>query len=277
MTRANDEERCHELGDFLRTRRMRLTPESLGLPKRPRRRGSGLRREEVAELAGISVTWYTWLEQGRALNVSPKTVESIAKALRLDESERNHLLRLAHPDTQAHEVHDIPVKLLQTILDKLDPNPSYIIDRQWNLVAWNKAATLVFRIGDPSEDYKNLLAFVFRSEYIRDLLATWQHDVEEFVAQFRADYDPEHHAQYHALISDLQQSSPVFCSLWDKHDVARRGGWTKELNHPVVGHMAIESITFERPVEQKFRMIVYTPREGTGTKEKLEKLLGEGV
>lgn len=274
MTRANDEERCRELGDFLRSRRMRLTPESLGLPKRPRRRGSGLRREEVAELAGISVTWYTWLEQGRALNVSPKTVESIAKALRLDESERSHLLRLAHPDTLEHEVHDIPRKILQTILDQLNPNPSYIIDKQWNFVGWNRAATLVFKIGDPDEAFNsNLLEYVFRSNYIRNLLSSWHNDVEEFVAQFRADYDPEHHQQYHELVASLQQNSAVFSSLWDKHDVARRAGWTKELDHPVVGRIEIESITLERPVEQKFRMIVYTPQEGTDTKEKLERLL----
>lgn len=135
-------ERLRELADFLKTRRARLTPASVGLPAGSRRRAKGLRREEVAELAGISVTWYTWLEQARPVNVSSRTVQNIARALRLDDDERQHLFQLAQLPLLA-EYAKLPQELdesVHAILHALGTNPAYALGKQWEILGWNEAA-----------------------------------------------------------------------------------------------------------------------------------------
>jgi len=147
MTRRDDSEhtRRMELASFLRTRRERLLPEHVGLPLRPRRRTPGLRREEVAELIGIGVTWYTWLEQARAIHVSVDVVEQLARVFRLSEDERAYLFQLAQqslPPTRA-EPHEAVRPVFRDVLTAVEPSPAHIRDRSWNVLAWNRAESFL--------------------------------------------------------------------------------------------------------------------------------------
>src|SRR5258708_16847483 len=142
MASQQEQLRVQELGDFLRTRRGRIAPERVGLPRGERRRTPGLRRAEVAQLAGVSVDWYTWLEQGRPISVSIQVLECLVQALQLDANEREHLFFLAHqqPPPQGTPLRETVSATLQHFLDHLDPSPAFAIGPRWDIVAWNEAA-----------------------------------------------------------------------------------------------------------------------------------------
>ena len=200
-----------ELRDFLRSRRARVTPADVGMPSAGQRRTPGLRREEVAVLAGVGVSWYTWLEQGRDINVSGEVLDAIARVLRLTEPERAHLYLLAglnppRADGQGSEV----TAELRRLLDAW-PHPALLRDRQWNLLALNDAARTVFGLGD---DTNCLVAFFTNPRY-RDLHVNWAAVAPGVVAAFRAD-------AVHAdrVVADLSAASPEFAELWARHDVA---------------------------------------------------------
>ncbi|MBO0796283.1 MAG: helix-turn-helix domain-containing protein, partial [Ktedonobacteraceae bacterium] len=185
----NDVERRKELADFLRTCRARLSPTDVGLPPGVRRKTVGLRREEVAQLANVGVTWYTWLEQGRDIHVSRQILESLAQGLRLNIDERTYLFSLAkHPllpvsDGQREEISP----LLQRFLDQLGANPAYIIGRRWDVLAWNRAACMVlgdFRAMPPEQ--RNIVRFVFTDQELRRRMLDWEGVAQRVLAQFRA-------------------------------------------------------------------------------------------
>ena len=189
MAREQEDQRLQELGDFLRTRRARLAPEDVGLPRGNRRRAPGLRRAEVAQLAGVSVDWYTWLEQGRPITVSTQVLESLVQALHLNANEREHLFFLAHqqpPPERAMEPETVSATL-QHFLDHQGLSPAFVLGRRWDVVAWNEAARVVFGdFGQMTTLERNAVWRIFTSPTHRQLLVDWEGDARRVLAQFRA-------------------------------------------------------------------------------------------
>ena len=186
---SNEKYRYEELADFLKTRRSRILPSQVGLPEGPRRRTSGLRREEVAQLAGIGLTWYTWLEQGRPIRVSEQVIESLARVLLLDRQECRHLYMLANqplpPDIQEYGGTVSPI--LQHVLDSLTLCPSFIADQRWNVVAWNRAACAV--LGDfhtMNVRQRNVVWAMFTDDYFKLLYADWEKNAKSLLGRFRS-------------------------------------------------------------------------------------------
>ncbi|MBN9747603.1 XRE family transcriptional regulator [Amycolatopsis sp. A1MSW2902] len=230
------------LADFLRSRRDRLTPAEVGLPAGPRRRAPGLRREELAQLAGVSVTWYTWLEQARDITVSRQVLASLARELRLSDTERQHLFALAEepPD---HPAESSP-RLLQGMVDALDPNPAYVLDPHWDFVAWNRAEAAL--IGDPAllpGGERNLLWLVFTVPRIRTLLVDWPGQARNLLAQYRADAATRaEDARSTELVRALREASPEFAEWWAAHDVAPFTGNRRVFDHPRAGVLAFDYV-----------------------------------
>ncbi|MBT2384033.1 helix-turn-helix transcriptional regulator [Streptomyces sp. ISL-11] len=236
--------RRRALAEFLRSRRERLTPRAAGILAGPRRRTPGLRREEVAQLSGVSVTWYTWLEQAREISVSRQVLESLARALMLDAPERRHLFALAGEPPPERAPAEGPGPALQRLVDALDPHPAYCLDAHWNLVAWNRAEAAL--IGDPAAlppERRNLLRLVFTDPALRTLLADWPGQARHLLAQFRADArrrvgdpDLEH------LTDGLRRESEEFAAWWEAHDVAdfRAGRWV--FRHPGAGLLTFDYV-----------------------------------
>jgi transcriptional regulator with XRE-family HTH domain len=265
--------RREDLRDFLRSRRARLTPQVVGLPPGDRRRTPGLRREEVAVLAGVGVSWYTWLEQGRDITVSPQVLDAIARALRLTPAERTHLHLLAGlnpppPDDGPAEPVPGPV---QRLLDAWDPRPAYVLDRHWGLAATNDAAREVF--GFSEHDHNCLVSF-FTSVRYRASFADWGAAAPDVVARFRADAarhpgDPE----FARITADLATVSDEFAALWQRHDVTADPHGTKAVVHPRAGTLWFEYTTLPLPHQPGSRVVLHNPRPGTGTEEALEGLV----
>src|SRR4051794_32790089 len=177
-----------ELGEFLKSRRARISPATVGLPSRSRRRTPGLRREEVADLAGVGLTWYTWLEQGREIRVSPEVLTGIARALQLEPAERAHLFRLAGhaPPTTEPTAATISPRL-QRVLDCWDPFPAHVAGRRRDVLAWNRASEAINGWSRLTADLRNLLRFVFLVPTTRRLLVDWEQEAALSVAAFRAE------------------------------------------------------------------------------------------
>lgn len=267
-----------ELADFLKTRRSRLHPEQFGLPDVGRRRTPGLRRDEVAQLAGVGVSWYTWLEQGRAITVSDQVLESLARILQLDAGEHRHLFLLARgmvPVSDGnHDVNLLPPGQ-QAVLDALGISPAYLLNQRFNVVAWNESACRVFEdFSLLSERDRNAIWSIFMHPANRELFVDWELAIQNAVMSFRATYD-RHAGEAWAeqLVADLKQASPEFRNLWPQHDIQ----WScdpheKELNHPQVGRLLFHSAMLVVPEASTFQMAIFTPRS-QDTVVKLEALL----
>jgi transcriptional regulator with XRE-family HTH domain len=273
---ATAERRRAELADFLRKRRAGLQPEDVGLANGGRRRTPGLRREEVAQLAGVGTTWYTWLEQGRDVRASLDVLEALSHALRLTPAERTHLVLLGRgeepPPCKSEERVSSVVKRL---IDNLGANPAYIIGRRWDYLAWNAAAVAIF--GDLAavpRSARNHLWMHFMDPARREMFQDWERSARIMVAKFRADSarhigDPS----FEQLISTLRKSSPEFCRAWRKHEVARSAEGRKVVHHPVVGTLLFEHAVFNPQADPEQRMILYSPLPDEGTPAKLAQLL----
>jgi transcriptional regulator with XRE-family HTH domain len=277
MTSQQERSRIQELSDFLRTRRSRITPEQVGLSRNERRRTPGLRREEVAQLAGVSVDLYTWLEQGRSIGVSTQTLESLAQALRLDAHEREHLFFLAHqqPPPVRVPLDETVSATLQRFLDSLDLSPAFAVGPRWDVVAWNEAACVaLYDFSQASMRERNIVWRMFTSASHRQLVVDWDKNARRILAQFRTSYgqfpdDP----WMKELIHDLQVCSPEFRLWWSDHEVLRGPEGKKMLNHPLVGYLAFEHLMFQICDEPDVKVIVYTPINEDETKAKMRQLL----
>lgn len=274
---ANDEIRRSEFAAFLRSRRERLTPASVGLPEGFRRRTPGLRREEVALLAGVGATWYTWLEQGRDVQASPQVLAALADALRLDPAERRHLFLLggrSPPETMptGPERVDEP---LRRMLESLTGQPALVVGRRWDVLAWNRAAEALF--GDYSQlagDARNLMHMVFADRRHRRLLVDWEPLAKASLAMFRADSARfAGDADFERLIASLKQASAEFRAWWPKHEVLSPLSGHKRIRHPIAGSMVFEYSSFNVTGQADLKLIVYTPLAEARTVEKLEALL----
>lgn len=273
----NNERRRKELADFLRTRRSRLSPQEVGLPgETSRRRTPGLRREEVASLSGISLPWYTALEQGRDIHVSEQVLESLVRTLRLSNDERNHLLVLANPSVIPNATEDETIPpALQQILDKLGNYPAYIVDRRWNVSAWNKmTSTLCGDFNQTAELERNILWRVFMMKDNKARIVNWENVATTMLAHFRSRYALHmNDSWYQELVEKLCDRSEEFRIWWGRHDVSGNLEGKKVIQHPEAGLLTFSYNTFKVSESSDFVMRVYTPVEDTGTDEQLESLL----
>lgn len=274
-----------ELANFLRNRRGRIKPELFGLPHFSRRRTPGLRREELAQLAGVSVSWYTWLEQGRSITASDQVLESIARILQLDWTERRHLFQLARdqpssPKPIKENISESIISELQPVLDSFGFCPAYIIDPFWNLVAGNQIAYRVFVDYTSVVDYedlpwreRNLMWGLFTNPYQKKLLLDWENEAKRCIALFRFSsnqYIGE--PWFTEFIDDLKYISPYFQEWWPQYDIQSPHGKLKILNHPIVGKLVLQATTLLIPDSPELQLIVYTPLPEEDTAGKLTKL-----
>lgn len=236
------------LGDFLKSRRERIQPEEAGiLGSYGRRRTPGLRREEVAQLAGVSTTWYTWLEQGRHVSASREVIESIGRALQLSSDEQHHLLRLSHysepknPSNQS-EIMDTG---LQRIIDHM-PYPAIIANNRTEVLAWNKMASKIIANFDeiPSEE-RNMTRLIFLNPFLRKNLLNWNEFAQFSVAVFRSNFDQQPgDPWFEAFVRKICKESKEFSDLWQLHDVQRKTARKLTFNHPEEGIVSFQLNSF---------------------------------
>ncbi len=275
----NNERRRKELANFLRTRRSRLSPREAGLPvDTSRRRTPGLRREEVASLSGISLPWYTALEQGRDIQVSEQVLESLARTLRLSHDERNHLHVLANHAVLPKTTGDESISpALRQILDRMGTYPAYIIDRRWNVAAWNKmTSTLCGDLNQVAEIERNVLWRVFMMKDNGARIVNWENVAPILLAHFRSQYVLHMNDSWlQEFVCKLHDKSEEFRAWWERHDVSGSSEGKQVIHHPKAGLLTFRYNTFTVPDRGDFVMRVFTPVENTGTEEKLELLLHE--
>ncbi len=249
-----------ELGDFLRSRRARLQPESVGLADQRPRRTPGLRREEVAERAGIGIDWYIRLEQGRSVRPSHATVEALARALRLGDAERAHLRLLAQPGRSRAFVRERVPDAIRRLVEGLD-QPAYVTGRRWDVLAWNRAASEVFcDFGDLPEAKRNILDYMLTDPAARRLFgAGWAAEAQRMVAQFRATHDLwAGDPAFQNLIDGLRQASSEFALWWEAHEVRSHAAGQKLLHHPTLGALTFEYATFQANDDPALKLAIYT-------------------
>jgi transcriptional regulator with XRE-family HTH domain len=265
--------RRKELGEFLRVLRQRCAPEAHGFPVGSRRRTPGLRREEVAQLAGISPTWYTWIEQGRDVQVSHEVLERLSQALHLTASERSYLFDMAgrsEPQETGHaNENDRASNALLELLDEFRM-PAYILGGYWDMLGWNAPAAALFSgwLDQTTPDAlppPNLLRFVFLAPQARQLVVDWESRARRICAEFRADSrsrldDPD----LQRLIGELQQGSPEFDRYWKQHDVLERQGGERSFRHPQQGLISYRQFTLSPVGQEYLKLVVLKPLGLTG-------------
>ncbi|MFI0481202.1 helix-turn-helix transcriptional regulator [Actinomadura sp. 9N215] len=262
-TKASPRRRT-ELAAFLRSRRARITPEDVGMPPGPRRRTPGLRREEVAQLAGVGVTWYTWLEQGRPINASAQVLNAVARTLRLDGAEREHLYRLAEIPAAAAvgEAHCLPEDV-QGILDALSPLPAAVGNGRSDVLMWNAAYAALFpRLVAAPPAERNSMWMVFTLPPCCNPVENLEAAAPAHVAVFRHRYS-KHLGEpgWKEFVRRLQAASPEFARLWAAHDVALAGPAPKDFRHPAVGVIRTRTVNMDITASPDLRLIIYTPSD----------------
>ncbi len=270
----NDIERRRELADFLRTRRARLSPLRAGLAGKSRRRTPGLRREEVAELADIGIAWYTWLEQGRDIHASAEVLARVARVLELSADETLALFLLARqtPPALLPETDTVP-PALRRFLDAQSHCPAYLTNRRWDLLAWTPAAAVLFEDLDhcpPTE--RNVVWLMLNHPWPRQVIVDWETVARRVLALFRLDCSrtPDDD-RLTELIDRLKQASPEFRQWWPCHEVLGASSPRKELEHPVLGRLALEPLVFHPQEAPALRLTVYTALPEYDTLAKLTK------
>jgi transcriptional regulator with XRE-family HTH domain len=270
----HDAVRRRELAAFLRSRRERITPEQVGLRPSRRRRTPGLRREEVAQLAGVGVTWYTWIEQGRDVHASVQVLEAIARTLLFDAQERAHLFTLAGAaDTTIEtDLTSLPPSA-QLLLDRLEPYPGVIVNGRYDLLAWNRIWASAFPMLDelPPED-RNALWLIFTHPHWKQVLPDWDAAASRMVAQFRVAM-AEHVAEpaWKALVARLQCSSAEFGEVWARHDVQETENRIKIFRHPTAGLLKLDYTYLWLGRRLGTRIVTYTPADAE-TAARLDQL-----
>ncbi len=256
MTDANP------LGNYLKDRRAKLDPAAFGFPLK-RRRTPGLRREEVAQRANVSATWYTWLEQGRGGAPSADVLDRIARAMMLTDVEREHLFLLGlgrPPEVRYHAPNGITPRL-QRVLDTLEYSPAFIRSATWDVIAWNKAAAAVLTDYSTLPDgQRNVLRMMFRDSRVRAAQSNWQSVARYVVASFRADVARAGAARnVQSLVDELCATSPEFAAMWRDNDVQGHGDGVKVLRHPIAGSLLMEFSAFAVDGRPDLNMVIYNP------------------
>ncbi|MFI9502970.1 helix-turn-helix domain-containing protein [Nocardia sp. NPDC052566] len=272
-------EETSQIGAFLRTRRARLRPEQVGLTAYgTRRRVPGLRREELAQLAGISVDYYVRLERGRLDNVSDAVIDAVATALRLDADEHAHLRNLAHPPVAAVSGHGSALRSgLRQMLAALDPAPAYLVGHHTNILGWNRAASAVFQVDFAAmpESERTWAHLVFRDAAVRRLTApVWPRLARQIVTylRLRASARPED-GELRQLIATMNAASEQFRHMWDSHDVTDIAFGRYHLSHPLAGDLHLDYEFLNVPADPGVRaLVVYSAEPGTPSHSALRAL-----
>jgi transcriptional regulator with XRE-family HTH domain len=265
MTRTDD------LGEFLRTRRARVAPELVGLDAGVRRRVPGLRREELARLAHVSADYLVRLEQGRVGRPSPAIVESLARALLLDDVERRHLFRLAAASEPLPEGEGSQVRPgLELLVRSLDPSPAVLLSRRLDLLTWNDTAEQLL---GPFGDERNYARIVLYDPAARELHEDWEEAARQTVSllRFAAGRHPDDEA-LHALIGELRAASGLVAGWWDSHDVAQKRHGVKRYRHPLVGRLALHYEALLLTDDGDQMLTIYAAEPGTADAERLSRL-----
>jgi transcriptional regulator with XRE-family HTH domain len=252
----------NQLGNYLKDRRAKLDPTAFGFPL-TRRRTPGLRREEVAQRANVSATWYTWLEQGRGGAPSADVLNRIARAMLLTDVEREHLFLLGlgrPPEVRYHAPEGITPRL-QRVLDTLGHSPAFIRTAIWDVIAWNKAAAAVLTDYSTLPDgQRNVLRMMFRDSRVRAAQSNWQSVARYVVASFRADVARAGAARdVQSLVDELCATSPEFAAMWRDNDVQVHGDGLKVLHHPIAGKLSMEFSGFAVDGRPDLTMVIYNP------------------
>lgn len=259
MTASDIDE--NRLGAYLRDRRAKLDPASFGLPLK-RRRTPGLRREEVAQRAHVSATWYTWLEQGRGGSPSADVLDRIARALMLTHAEREHmfLLALGRPPEARYQAVEGVTPRLQRVLDMLEISPAFVKTATWDVIAWNRAATAVlWDYGAVPAGERNILRRMFCDPQVRERQLDWNSVARFVVAAFRADAIRAGASEaVKDLVDELSRASPEFEEMWRSNDVHTHGEGTKQLLHPA-GQLGLEYSSFAVDGRPDLSMVIYNP------------------
>ncbi|MFI7895371.1 helix-turn-helix domain-containing protein [Streptomyces sp. CACIS-1.16CA] len=277
-------DRRAELSEFLRTRRARLQPQDVGLPEFGRaRRVPGLRREELAQLAGVSVAYYTRLEQGNGRNVSAEVLDAIARALRLTDAEHAHLNHLARPARHKKKRRPAKVQRVRTgllyLLDSMEGIPAYVAGARSDILAWNPMAAAVF--GDwaalPAAE-RNWARLVFLSPAYRDLFLNWDSKASDMVSYLRlyAGCHPDD-PQLSALVGELSLKSEEFRRLWATHNVKEKGHGIKLIRHPLVGDLTLSYETLNLPDDEDQQLVTYHAEPGSESAQALRLLASWGA
>lgn len=268
----DDEYRLKELGQFLKIRRERISPTQVGLPYGNRRRTPGLKREEVAQLANVSLTWYTWLEQGRSIKVSDQVLESIGRSLLFNETEMQYIFvlsQLVMPESKAHEF-QLVSKPLQAVLNKLEPYPTFASDQYWNVIGWNDSAKLIFGNFDNMNDReRNTIWRMFTNSNYKELFSEWDKAAQWMVAQFRLSCGMYATDQwFKKFVEELMTKSDSFKKLWLEHNVTFEENFQKRLRIEPLGELVFEFTSFDVSSNPKIKIAVHTP----GNKDTSDKL-----
>ncbi|WP_394821596.1 helix-turn-helix transcriptional regulator [Pendulispora albinea] len=274
-----DRARRAELAKFLQNRRSRLSPAEFGIEPRPRRRAKGLRREEVAERAGISVAWYACLEQARDVRVSANTLSWLAQTLRLDPDERWYmfeLLGLTDPGRGTSVREESLRPEYSRLLESLDRVPAYIDDYKWDILGWNDAAGAIYRLSDVPVRDRNTLFYMFLNPYARELIPAWEQEAKYMLARFRMAVAPYAGTEgVNAVIERLRRESREFVRWWADHNILVRRSGRKELRHRRFGKLVFEYCSLQLSDESSKRLVLYNPVDEADTKGKLSDLLAD--
>ncbi len=258
MPVAND----NALGTYLKDRRTKLDPASFGFSL-TRRRTPGLRREEVAQRANVSATWYTWLEQGRGGAPSAEVLDRISRALMLTNVEREHvfLLALGRPPEVRYQTTEGVTPRLQRVLDALDLSPAIVKTATWDVIAWNRAAAAVLTdYGALAPEQRNILRLIFCNPHVRTAQYDWESVARFVVAAFRADTARAGATErVTALVNELTRLSPEFEAMWRDNDVRNYGEGFKRLRHPIAGPIAFEYSSFSVDGRPDLALVIYNP------------------
>jgi transcriptional regulator with XRE-family HTH domain len=269
----------NQLGAYLRDRRAKLDPAALGFPL-TRRRTPGLRREEIAQRANVSATWYTWLEQGRGGAPSADVLDRISRAMMLTVAEREHLflLGLGRPPEVRYRENEGVTPRLQRVLDALDPSPALIRTAIWNVVAWNRAATVMLGdYGSLPPHQRNVLRIIFLDPRARAAQHDWESVARHVVGAFRVDAARAGAAaEVEPLVDELCRLSPEFKTMWRDNDIpGTHGEAVKRMRHPVLGPVAFEYSAFAVDGRTDLSMVVYNPATPADA-ERIASLLERG-
>ena len=266
--RGLDVERRAELGTFLRSRRTRLDPRQFGLPVAARRRAPGLLREEVAALAGVSTTWYTFLEQGRPVNPSAAVIESLATALAFDDDERRYVQMLVFQTSQQHVRPDArPAAEIADAMVNLhahSPHPFYAGNQYADVTAWNEAAARWYTdFAALPDGHRNMLWWMLTDPDARTRIRDWENDTRNVVARLRANYatrttDP----QFRSIVDNLARTSPEFRSWWDEQHVADQHPRPRRLFNPELGERTYTIVVLRNPGDSFTAYVAHLPMDG---------------
>jgi transcriptional regulator with XRE-family HTH domain len=274
---TKDEIRLQELSDFLRTRRGRITPADVGLPATSRRRTPGLRREEVAQLAGVSATWYTWLEQKRPIGVSSGVLDNLARVLQLNPVERMQLFQLAlrQPIIDSAPRREKVSPLIERMLHQTEEIPAVVMGRRWDVLSCNRGArAFLFDFEQVPSNERNLLWLMFTKFEYRSLIVDWIERARDTLARFRADYGRHAgDADFVQMVERLKSVSPEFAEWWPRHDIRPMSEGRRAYNHPIGGRMIVEHATFLLADNPELRLLVFLAAAESNSIAKMQKVI----